>query len=139
MDEAPPQFDPAYIHDVDPTVTKQADFDFAEVLERLDGELRDLTEKQREDLGRALRELLIWCVKSKSTSLKTVGKRLALLVWIIDPQTFDGAPLRKLARRFRMSRSSLVHTSAEVSRRFGIRNRSQIRHNANWRPDTKPE
>lgn len=81
-------------------------------------------------LAQVLGELLRWVVKGNK--LHIIGRRAVALAWVVNPDIFEGKSAAAIARRVGVHREMLSEDSAEVSRRFGVRNRAQ-KHGWNWK------
>lgn len=119
--------------------TGAVEFPFDEVFARLDGAqkiLCGMSDEIRSEVADALHELnqiLVAGALQKKNPAITIGRTYILLNWILNPAAFadDGPiPLRKVAALLGIKPNILAPLSAELTRRFGIRNGYQVH---NWR------
>jgi hypothetical protein len=112
--------------DAAPQVFAAPDWDA--ISQRVDGEQFDAP-SHGASVADALREVLLWTVsvnlKSRSAHLH-IARRVIAVAWVTNPELFEGAPsLRQLCKRMKLNPALLSTQAAEVTRRFGIRNRYQ--------------
>ena len=91
--------------------------------------LEPLTDEDRERFLRVLKTIFSFAESSGSNGadrLTTMSRRLIALAWTMSPDYFEDSPsLAGIAKTIDCTRSALSFYSAEVRRRFGIRNRCQ--------------
>jgi len=66
------------------------------------------------------------------------GRRVAILQWVLRPESFSGVTLEKVAAEIGVTPERLHELSAEFSRRFGVRNRLQVSRAASVAARQKP-
>lgn len=104
----------------DPMDAQHVDFPYHE----LDGE------QVQVDRAEFVTRFLSWLRGDSSdfspTCSRAVRMRLDALLWALRPSYFPGSPsLTKLAGRMHIDESALSRLVADVTRRFGVRNRAQ--------------
>jgi hypothetical protein len=110
-----------------------AEFDWP-ALERALGELP--ADDATAAFADALAKLVAWLTEPVNGStyqrvpgakrLHLAGRRVTVLAWTLRPEAFDNRTLEKVAHELGVQPERLHALSAEFSRRFGVRNRSQI-------------
>jgi hypothetical protein len=114
----------------DPLDTRSVQFDWEE-LERAMGEAEcDPPDYPR--MALAIDRILRWIVDTKvgrggnADCLRLYGTRVIGLLWVLNPDAFDGRPsLRELAKSLGAHRSEISRAAVRFSRDFGIKNREQ--------------
>lgn len=102
---------------------KLIEFDW-ELLRRLLGEVKDdLSERDYEAMGIALREFLRWIVKGKK--LHIIGRRAVALAWTVNPDIFNGPSQARLAKLVGCHKALLSEDATDARRRYDVRNRAQ--------------
>lgn len=121
---------------LDPLDGRKVDFPFEEVFAALDGATsrNALSGDELQRMAAALGETLRWIVglPKDRHATKGIARRAVALTWIIAPDQFDGKSLASLARKLGIPKNTMVQSSGEASRRFGVRSRGQ-QHAALWR------
>jgi hypothetical protein len=100
------------------------------------------------DFADALAKLVAWLTEPVNGSsyrhtpadkrIHLAGRRVTVLAWTLRPEAFDNRTLEKVAHELCVQPERLHALSAEFSRRFGVRNRSQISRAASVAARTKP-
>ena len=116
------------IKDICPTHPKTSEPDWEELERALSESHEELKDHDFEMMGRGLLALLRWATDD-THRLDVVGKRAVALRWVID--SFGGLSARAIAKRFGIHYVTLGESTAEASRRFGIKNHAQAAHD--WR------
>lgn len=62
----------------------------------------------------------------RNVRMEISGRRVAVALWIVHPESFDGITLEKTAADLGVTPERLHELSADFSRQFGIKNRMQI-------------
>lgn len=126
-----PEFHDDYAGDLDPLDQTPIDFDWG-LLEAAMGEIQpDLDEEHFAELAEALRRLLAWLVSIRvghqpERAANLIGRRTLALLWVVDPRLITDSPsLSQLAARLGVSKAVLSNSTSQVTREFGVRNRSQ--------------
>lgn len=113
------------------------DFDWDGLFERM-GEKDDrlklkLKHKDRAEMAQALARIFDWILRLDTSSRlvpRIVGLRFIALAWVMNPELFEGASIRKLAKDLESAVACLSPLTAAASRDFEISNHFQ-RHD--WR------
>ncbi|MFM7103595.1 MAG: hypothetical protein ACKO3N_20810 [Verrucomicrobiota bacterium] len=83
------------------------------------------------ELAEALRRLLSWLVNVRAVNppekaANLIGRRTLALLWVVDPRLITDSPsLSQLAGRLGVSKAVLSNSTSQVTREFGVRDRSQ--------------
>jgi len=103
--------------------------DWQTIFALLDG---DPEQAQRDygALAHALRETLQWIIppgcRGRTGAIPNVAHRAIALLWTLNPEYFGGLSMREVCRRRGLNYKTMRKHTAEVRRRFGIRNRWQV-------------
>ena len=114
---------------IDPLYDTTVDFDMAEVERRL-GESTEDTMPDYEGLAKTISQMFKWVTAielGKPNADVEVGRRFLALVWVTNPDLFEGSPsASKLAECLGIKRKADFWTlTGEAARQFGITNRNQ--------------
>src|SRR5262245_23619970 len=77
------------------------DFDWDGLFRSMGEPVVELEQKDYAAMGVALRAILDWVLKvdmAKPSAATFIGRRVIALAWVLDPERFKGASVRKLAK-----------------------------------------
>lgn len=116
----------------DPLVAGAHSFDWETLYARLDADARsEANDKGLAEIVTRLLHLLL-PPPGQPMNPRRVGLHVIALAWVLSPGYFDGNPsLRQLARRCRISPTTLGELTGKMSRAINWRNRAQQR-GWNW-------
>jgi hypothetical protein len=103
----------------------EASFDWDAVFRAL-GEGAEVSgDEQREDLARALGDVLAWLVDGAKyhrgpAAQRHIARRVIALLWVIRPDALESKSLAAFARRMGVSRKKLSRHSVAVARQWGV-------------------
>jgi hypothetical protein len=123
---------------LDPLDAQEHEFDWEALYARLDVDARNGGNDP--DLSGIVTRLLQMLLPAPGQKLRPsrVGMRVIALAWVLSPAYFDRNPsLNQLARRCRVSATTLGELTGEFSRQIGWRNRAQQR-GWNWQRSERP-
>lgn len=115
------------------------DFDWETVYRNLGEGEDEIDPEAYVQLAKLLQRFLHWVLavdlKNKNATLH-IGRRFVALCWTLNPALFEGASLTQLAKQLGTHVPVLSAFTADASREFGVRNRSQA-HGWNWKAKEK--
>jgi hypothetical protein len=113
---------------VDPLSEAHYDFPFQEVFERLDGETEDVKQAVWDGMVAVMAILFQHCISDSRQpgGELLVGRRFMACCWVINPGTFDGDSLSRIAKDLHIPARTMQYLAAEASRVLGITNRGQV-------------
>ena len=118
-----------------------ADFDWETLMENLsEFDRLDLTPEEENRLQTTLEGIFDWAMEpltgqrsTTSKKLEMIGRRMVALCWVIGPSRFGDDPsARQVAKSIGCHYAVFSELTAELSRKFGVRNRHQL-HGGNFK------
>lgn len=108
--------------------TESQGFDWNAIDAALGEAMPEPTEHDFKALGQSLARIFDWVLDidlTRKAAPRLAGRRIIALAWVMDPDRFHGASMRKLAEQLGMTAPNLSKLTAAASRAFSIANKFQ--------------